>query len=106
MIVIRCVHVCVCVYMYVHEYATAHTKTSENNFMILTLYFYMGCGDQIQDMRYTWHALTGWPWSLFYLSVCLFIIYLYIMLIINSEILSKYLSYQKYGTGQNEVAIS
>lgn len=43
-----------CVSMCVPVHATAHMKTSENNFMklILSFHFYMGCGEQTPDGRY------------------------------------------------------
>lgn len=77
-----------CVSMCVPVHATAHMKTSENNFMelILSFHFYMGCGEQTPDGRYARQMPVPaepslWPQSF---------IYFCIMLIINSQVLSKY----------------
>lgn len=51
-----CVYVCACTWvsMCVPGHATAHMKTSEDNFMelILSFHFYMGCGEQTPDARH------------------------------------------------------
>lgn len=95
-----CVHICVClcVCMYMPQHTWRYQRTTLWSCFLLSTFIWvvMRCAICMATI------FTCWVISLtpkFYLFICC------IVLIINSQVLSKYLSCWQYGTDQNEVSL-